>query len=104
MAMRDFDQSVLSQSGVFKYYRFSDDIMVFTMENPNLLEQFMTSKLPGTMKFNASKSKTYELRKVEVSVRVILSTLVTSFEPPIKSDGQTAERFGLPSHQRRSIG
>lgn len=63
MAMRDFDQSVRSQAGVFKYYRFSDDIIVFTMADPSTLEQYMKNSLPGVMQFNLSKSKTYELAK-----------------------------------------
>lgn len=54
LVMRKFGQRIRSLTGVFKYYRFSDDIIVFTTDHPNNVAKEL-SNLPGDMKLNQDK-------------------------------------------------
>lgn len=58
LAMEPFDNAVKSIPGVYRYFRYSDDILVFTYKDPESVQQAINSalkKLPG-MKFNLKKS------------------------------------------------
>lgn len=55
MAMVDFDQKVRAYPGVFKYYRFSDDILIFSTQYSANLDQELVSALPQGMTFNSKK-------------------------------------------------
>ena len=54
LVMRKFDQRIRSLPGVFKYYRFSDDIIVFSTDDPTTLADEL-SHLPGDMSLNLEK-------------------------------------------------
>ncbi len=54
LVMRKFDRRIRALPGVFKYYRFSDDIIVFTTDHPNQVAGEL-SDLPGDMTLNQEK-------------------------------------------------
>lgn len=60
MSMTDFDDQVRRLPGVFKYYRFSDDIMIFSTRYDADLAGQLLGALPDSMKFSAAKSSEIE--------------------------------------------
>ncbi|KCZ57826.1 hypothetical protein HY36_11660 [Hyphomonas atlantica] len=56
LAMRTFDQSVRDFRGVYKYYRFADDILVFSTCESSEVSGFLLDNLPTPMTFNPEKS------------------------------------------------
>lgn len=54
--MRSFDQKVRELPGVYRYFRFSDDILVFTFGEGHTVEHTLEQLLPEGMTFNAAKS------------------------------------------------
>ena len=60
MAMAEFDQQVRSLPGVYRYFRYSDDIVIFAYENVSLIESALLSLLSSGMKFNSKKSATVD--------------------------------------------
>jgi hypothetical protein len=61
ISMRGFDAAVKTIPGVFKYYRFSDDIIIFSTTNPDSFLTQLDAALPETMSFNPDKSDEYFL-------------------------------------------
>ena len=58
IAMRDFDHKIRNAVGVYRYYRYSDDILLFAFQPPAEIISLMTDALPTGLSFNASKSDT----------------------------------------------
>jgi hypothetical protein len=58
LAMDEFDQSVKAIPGVYRYFRYSDDILVFCIGDVVDVEAKIRELLPNTMVFNKSKSAT----------------------------------------------
>lgn len=56
LAMEAFDKSVRSLSGVYKYFRYSDDILIFSYSPTAEIELKLPQMLPPGMKFNEKKS------------------------------------------------
>lgn len=63
LAMQDFDARVRDLSGVYRYYRYSDDIIVLTYVDPSEIEASLPSLLPSGMSFNASKSHRIDVNR-----------------------------------------
>tara|TARA_R110002049_G_scaffold130568_1_gene288979 strand:- start:2209 stop:3465 length:1257 start_codon:yes stop_codon:yes gene_type:complete len=57
LAMREFDQEIRDIDGVFKYYRFADDILVFSICPADEITDALAEKLPSPMAFNSQKSE-----------------------------------------------
>ena len=55
LAMKEFDQKVRTMPGVFKYYRFSDDIVIFSTSYDAGLGNQIEAALPRGMTFNPVK-------------------------------------------------
>jgi hypothetical protein len=56
IAMREFDHRIRNTAGVYRYYRYSDDILLFAFQPPAEIISLMTQALPAGLSFNASKS------------------------------------------------
>lgn len=56
MSMEKFDKRVKALPGVFKYYRFSDDILIFSTRYDSAMDQALVDALPQSMAFNPKKS------------------------------------------------
>lgn len=56
LAMEDFDESIRSLPGVHRYFRYSDDILIFAHQDPGDIVIAAGKLLPEGMKFNAAKS------------------------------------------------
>ena len=56
VAMQEFDSAIKSIDGVYRYYRFSDDILLFSYRSPEKIISAMNDHLPAGVKFNQSKS------------------------------------------------
>ena len=61
IAMQDFDEVIRSAPGVFRYYRFADDIIALTTESAGELGELMETKLPQPMVFNNRKTRNVTL-------------------------------------------
>lgn len=61
MAMDDFDKSVRSLGGVYRYFRYSDDILVLSFQPPDSIEAALPSLLPPGMKFNDAKASRVDI-------------------------------------------
>ena len=61
--MRTFDENAISNSDVFYYARFVDDIFIITSsrENPANFLKELKKNLPSGLQYNARKTKHYEL-------------------------------------------
>ncbi|WP_414693331.1 antiviral reverse transcriptase Drt3a [Phenylobacterium sp.] len=55
LAMHEFDQKVRATPGVYRYFRYSDDILVFSIGDLTTTEAAISDALPSAMKFNAKK-------------------------------------------------
>lgn len=55
LAMEKFDEQVRALPGVYRYFRYSDDIVVFAYANVPAIEAALTAKLPDGMEFNQKK-------------------------------------------------
>lgn len=56
LAMEDFDRRVRSIDGVYKYFRYSDDILIFAYKNHQSVIDEINKSLPQPMSFNPKKS------------------------------------------------
>lgn len=54
--MQQFDQAVRRMDGVYRYYRYCDDIFIFLLNKPNNLDAALARLLPPGMVFNPRKS------------------------------------------------
>ena len=54
--MREFDSHVRAIGGVYKYYRFSDDILLFSTRPESEMAGALAGALPGGMVYNIKKS------------------------------------------------
>lgn len=61
IVMQDFDEVVRSTPGVFRYYRFADDIIALTTESADELGRLMEAHLPQPMVFNNRKTRNVTL-------------------------------------------
>ncbi|MDN4591612.1 hypothetical protein DBA29_24320 [Xenophilus aerolatus] len=55
-ALNDFDKQVRRLPGVYRYFRYADDILIFSYIEPEALAKTIELLLPNGMKFNAEKS------------------------------------------------
>ncbi len=55
LAMEDFDKAVRGLPGVYRYFRYSDDILILSFEPPEKIETDLLSLLPVGMRFNTEK-------------------------------------------------
>ena len=61
LAMNEFDQEAQSLRGVYRYFRFSDDILVFTYEKPDQVVDCLSKMVANMgMTFNEKKSDVIE--------------------------------------------
>lgn len=58
LAMHEFDQNVRSLPGVYRYFRYSDDILIFCTCDPKTIEPMLGAALPKGMWFNQAKCST----------------------------------------------
>lgn len=56
MAMEKFDQQVRAIPGVYRYFRYSDDVVIFAYANVSEIQSSLLSLLPAGMHYNESKS------------------------------------------------
>jgi len=56
VSMREFDNKVRAIPGVYKYYRYSDDILIFSTRPSKDLDAAIGQALPAGMQFNGKKS------------------------------------------------
>jgi hypothetical protein len=68
MAMREFDRRVREVPGVYKYYRFSDDIVIFCFERLNEIETDIASLVPVGLNFSTLKSVNVQLDEIASTV------------------------------------
>lgn len=54
--MQEFDKAVRNIDGVYRYYRFADDIFIFSDTPADLVAPLLTASLPRGMAFNTEKS------------------------------------------------
>ena len=56
LSLQEFDHAVQRLPGVYRYFRFSDDILLFCFKSPNETMAAMEDALPPGMQFNKLKS------------------------------------------------
>ncbi len=61
ISIRPFDDRVRTIPGVYRYFRYADDIVVFCLKEPTAVLQMMRTALPRGMQFNRSKTKIIDL-------------------------------------------
>lgn len=63
LAMEKFDRQVRALPGVYRYFRYSDDIVVFAYDNVADIETELQALLPEGMAFNPTKFETVDFSK-----------------------------------------
>lgn len=63
LAMERFDREVRAISGVYRYFRYSDDIVIFAYDSASTVESRLATLLPQGMTFNRDKSSTVDFTK-----------------------------------------
>lgn len=56
LAMQEFDAHIRATAGVYRYFRYSDDVLIFTFKEPGRLISELNDRLSGDLKFNRKKS------------------------------------------------
>jgi reverse transcriptase-like protein len=56
LSLQDFDHTAQRLPGVYRYFRFSDDILLFCFKSPKEIMATMENALPPGMQFNKEKS------------------------------------------------
>jgi hypothetical protein len=56
LSLADFDRTIQRLPGVYRYFRFSDDILLFSYKQPDEIIHRMDHALPSGMGFNSTKS------------------------------------------------
>jgi hypothetical protein len=57
LSLMEFDRTIRRLPGVYRYFRFSDDILLFCYKQPDDVMLRMEEALPSGMQFNSTKSK-----------------------------------------------
>ena len=65
LAMEKFDQQVRALPGVYRYFRYSDDIVVFAYANVKGTEAALEALLPEGMNFNRKKCELVDFTRKE---------------------------------------
>lgn len=73
LAMEEFDKSVKHLPGVYKYFRYSDDILIFSYKPTADIEAALPTLLPKGMSFNATKSASISLDCEDKSLKRVRS-------------------------------
>jgi len=63
LAMGKTDQKIRELPGVYKYFRYSDDILIFSTIQPEKIDASLAGTLPPGMKFNPEKSSEIEIHE-----------------------------------------
>lgn len=56
LAIRSFDDQVRAMPGVYRYFRYADDIVAFVIGDPSAVLDSMSAALPKGMRFNRRKT------------------------------------------------
>lgn len=67
LAMNKTDQRIREVPGVYKYFRYSDDILIFSTVRPTEIDTLLSELLPIGMKFNSAKSSEIEICEIKKS-------------------------------------
>ncbi|MCJ2135179.1 RNA-directed DNA polymerase [Methylobacterium sp. J-026] len=70
LAMEPFDKSIRNLGGVYRYFRYADDILIFCYTNHLEIEKKIGEHLSAPMEFNSSKSSTLILANESKASRV----------------------------------
>lgn len=63
LAMEKFDQQVRALPGVYRYFRYSDDIVLFAYDHVSSIESALLTMLPEGMEFNQKKCALVDFTK-----------------------------------------
>lgn len=62
LAMKPFDQAIRSHDSVYRYFRFSDDILIFTHDFDFDVDKFLMNTLPAGLTLNQDKYANIPMR------------------------------------------
>lgn len=68
LAMEKFDQEVRALQGVYRYFRYSDDIVIFAYANVRDIEAQLVHLLPDGMHFNPKKQELVDCAKKDQGI------------------------------------
>lgn len=87
LAMQSFDNAVRRIPGVYRYWRYADDILLFTFSEPGAVEIELQRALPLGMQFNRSKSQraSFDQPKKSPSSKASFEFLGYKFEGDCRS-------------------
>lgn len=83
IALKKFDEGVRSLPTVYRYFRFSDDILIFSTAKDGIAEE-IKSLLPSQMQFNEKNSKHGDLEISAYKVKSNKSSNLDNAEQPSK--------------------
>lgn len=66
LVMRTCDEQIRSHPGVYRYYRFSDDILIFSYDHKLDIDAVLNSILPVELKLNSRKHRSIVLSGADV--------------------------------------
>jgi len=80
LAMEPYDKAIKALDGVYRYFRYSDDIIVFSHKEPTQIELALKEKLPNGMRFNTDKSTTIAIQNTDKKNKSRLSFEYLGYE------------------------
>lgn len=87
--MQEFDRKVRNIEGVYRYYRFADDIFIFSDLPPADIAPLLAASLPTGMAFNAEKSVDRSLTSAETKTVEFLGYQFRIIPPRKEGAGRT---------------
>jgi hypothetical protein len=75
LAMEKFDQQVRALPGVYRYFRYSDDIVLFAYDQVPNIESSLVKMLPDGMKFNPNKCALVDFTKKDTGTEKVFEYL-----------------------------
>jgi hypothetical protein len=67
LAMQRFDQVLRTSDGIYRYYRFADDILIFAYDTKLDVDKLLRSKLHNYLQLNEDKSRSIRLNGADAS-------------------------------------
>jgi hypothetical protein len=71
LSITPFDRTVTALAGVYRYFRYADDILVFCFERPNDIVAEIDAALPANLTFNIRKSSSTDFTAKTAAARSI---------------------------------
>jgi len=92
IVMQPYDSAIRSHPGVYRYYRFSDDILIFSHDAPLDIDAVLTGIFPKSFVLNDDKKESVEILSTDKKSKDVMSFEYLGYKFSLLNAGIDAER------------